>query len=112
PDPPVSQQQAADLLNVSRASVQRAAAVLASGDAALVAAVERGEVAVSAAAAKVKRDGRGPTPDAPAAHPFAELMADITGLSRRLTRAMSGDTEESRRLREYLSWAGLVDHTP
>lgn len=44
-----SQAEAAELLNVSRASVQRAREVLDSGDAELVAAVDQGELAVSAA---------------------------------------------------------------
>lgn len=46
----VTQTQAAELLNVSRKSVQRAREVLDNGTPDLVAAVERGEVSVSAAA--------------------------------------------------------------
>lgn len=45
-----TQSAAADLLNVSRPSVQRARVVLEHGDASLIAAVDRGEVAVSVAA--------------------------------------------------------------
>jgi len=48
--PSVSQDSAADLLNVGRRSVQRAREVLDRGAPELVAAVERGEVSVSAAA--------------------------------------------------------------
>jgi hypothetical protein len=47
---PISQSTAAELLNVSRRAVQRAAKVRRSGSPALVAAVEQGCVAVSAAA--------------------------------------------------------------
>lgn len=45
-----SQSQAAELLNVSRPTVQRARQVLEHGDQELVQAVERGEISVSAAA--------------------------------------------------------------
>lgn len=45
-----SQEKAAEMLNVSRRSVQAASKVIHEGDEALVHAVERGEVAVSAAA--------------------------------------------------------------
>lgn len=50
---PVSQSDAADLLSVSRDSVKRAATVQREGSANIVDAVERGEVAVSAAAKAV-----------------------------------------------------------
>lgn len=46
----VSQADAADLLNVSRSSVQRAVKVRETGAPELIAAVEAGEVSVSAAA--------------------------------------------------------------
>lgn len=46
----VSQADAADLLNVSRSAVQRARVVYTNGDPTLVDVVDRGEVAVSAAA--------------------------------------------------------------
>jgi hypothetical protein len=52
-DASVTQPEAADLMNVSRASVQRARKVRESGDALLIAAVESGEVTVSAAAKHV-----------------------------------------------------------
>jgi len=51
-----SQKQAAELLNVSRASVQRAREVIDNGAPELVQAVERGEVSVSLAAAFVALD--------------------------------------------------------
>lgn len=46
----VSQEKAAEMLNVSRRSVQAAARVIHEGDESLVKAVERGDVAVSSAA--------------------------------------------------------------
>ncbi len=52
-DVSVTQPQAAELLNVSLASVQRARKVRESGDEKLIAAVESGEVTVSAAAQHV-----------------------------------------------------------
>lgn len=48
--PAISQDEAAALLNVSRSSIQRAVELLSSGTPELIASVERGEVAVSAAA--------------------------------------------------------------
>lgn len=50
----VSQDTAADLLHVSRRSVQHAEAIHASGDTALITAVEQGRLAVSAAAKLIK----------------------------------------------------------
>src|SRR5271166_1900168 len=51
----VSHADAAKMINVSTRSVESAAALLKSGDAELVAAVEKGEVTVSAAAETVRR---------------------------------------------------------
>jgi hypothetical protein len=48
-DAAIAQPQAAEMLNVSRPSVQRATTVVKSGDKKLIAAVESGEVTVSAA---------------------------------------------------------------
>ena len=48
-------EEAAKLLNVGHASVERAKIVLAKGDPSLIAAVEQGDVAVSPAAAEVKQ---------------------------------------------------------
>ena len=50
PTPPVSQAKAAEMLNVSERSVRAATKVIHEGDESLVKAVERGDVAVSAAA--------------------------------------------------------------
>jgi len=44
-------------------------------------------------------------------HPFQKLMDDITKLSGDITRAMKQPTDESRRLKEILAVAGLVEHT-
>lgn len=55
PSTPVSQSQAAEMLNVSERSVRAAVKVLHDGDEELVHAVERGEVAVSAAAKVAQR---------------------------------------------------------
>jgi hypothetical protein len=46
-----TQDNAADLLNVSRSGVQRSRQVLEHGQPGLIAAIERGDIAVSAAAA-------------------------------------------------------------
>jgi hypothetical protein len=56
----ISQTQAADLVNVSVASVERAATVLREGSPDLVKQVERGEVSVSAAAKSIKTAKTGP----------------------------------------------------
>lgn len=48
--------EAAELLNISKGTVKDARTVLASGDAAKIAAVERGEVAVSRAAKEVRAE--------------------------------------------------------
>lgn len=63
---PVSQAKAAELLQVSRSSVQRAHAILDDDDGEMVSAVERGELTVRAAAGKVsaKRQQK-PDPIAP-----------------------------------------------
>lgn len=55
PDHSISQAQAAEMLNVSERSVRAAAKVLHDGDEELVHAVERGDVAVSAAAKVAER---------------------------------------------------------
>jgi hypothetical protein len=44
-------------------------------------------------------------------HPFGDLLAAVTGTARSITEAMSGASEQSRKLRDYLSFAGLVEHT-
>lgn len=49
-------------------------------------------------------------PPAEPPHPFAEIMALVTRLSGMVTTAMKGDGEEAKRLHDYFSWAGLVDH--
>ncbi len=54
----MSQDQAADMLGVSRSTVQRAVIVLQSGDEELIEAVEQGDIAVSAAAARVASQRR------------------------------------------------------
>jgi len=54
-----SQQEAAKLLNVSRRSVQHARKVLDEGTPELIAAVERGEIAVSAAVNTIRNEAEG-----------------------------------------------------
>jgi len=56
---PKSQSQAAELLNVGRASVQRAREVIERGSPEVIEAIERGDLAVSAAATEL-RAGRNP----------------------------------------------------
>lgn len=43
-------------------------------------------------------------------HPFADLLAAVTGTARRISETIAGDSEEAKKLRDYLSWAGLVEH--
>lgn len=43
-------------------------------------------------------------------HPFLELMKEVTALSKKLTKAMKGESEDSVRLYKYFIAAGLVDH--
>jgi len=43
-------------------------------------------------------------------HPFAELKALATRFSRAVTTAMKGEGEAAKRLHDYLSCNGLVDH--
>jgi len=54
-DAPISQTEAASLLNVSRPSVQRARQVLEHGTPELIEAVDRGEIPVSRAVTEIKR---------------------------------------------------------
>src|SRR5262249_1626867 len=62
----VSIETASKLLNVGRASINRARKVLASGDTKLVAAVEQGKVSVSAAANEAtKKEKKGKQTDQP-----------------------------------------------
>lgn len=42
--------------------------------------------------------------------PFDDLMKEVSRLARRFTEAMKEETPESKRLHDYLAWAGLVDH--
>lgn len=74
PDHAVSQAQAAEMLNVSERSVRAAVKVLHDGDEELVHAVERGDVAVSAAAKVAERSGSGRSTRGPfgSNHPIQE----------------------------------------
>lgn len=120
---PVSQAQAADMLNVSERSLRSAKTVIEQGGPELNAAVESGAVAVSAAAtiselpkdeqaavvaegpkavkakAKEIREAKAtpiPDPDAPPADPVEEIPADVAAVMRK----NSGLTREAL-LRDY-----------
>jgi hypothetical protein len=69
----LSQEQAADLLNVGVASVERAKTVLDSGDSELIKAVEHGDFSVSGAAEQVRRG----IVTGVAMHPYAERGFDL-----------------------------------
>lgn len=45
-------------------------------------------------------------------HPFAELLSDVLKINRRITVASAGESEAEKKLRAYLSAAGLLDHLP
>jgi hypothetical protein len=80
----VSQEQAAKLLNVGLASVERAKVVRDCGDLALIAAVEAGELSVAGAAERVRRGivtGVG-------MHPYAERGVDLYETPAPATRAL------------------------
>ncbi len=79
---------AAKALNVGRASVDRAKAVLANGDDELIEAVESGEVSVSAAAKKIS------TPSEPTGTPLIEAEEEC----RRLLKLWDEAGEEGRAL--------------
>lgn len=60
---------------------------------------------------RLERPDEPPARPAPAPpHPFAELMGAITRTAGMVTTAMKGESETARRLHDYLSYAGLVDH--
>lgn len=44
------------------------------------------------------------------AHPYADLMADVVALARKVTQAVREDTPEGRRLHDYLAVCGLLTH--
>lgn len=45
-------------------------------------------------------------------HPFAEIMRMVSALSGAVTQAATGESEESRRLKDYLTACGVMDYTP
>lgn len=53
-----------------------------------------------------------PAPPPPEAHPFAEIMSLTTKLSGLITKAIKDHGEAAKRLHDYLSACGLVDHPP
>src|SRR5205814_626645 len=117
-----SREQAAELLDVSPSSVDRAAKVLRAGTPELAETVASGRIDVhtaarvadlppadqqevaaapepkTAAKAKLKR----PEPAEPP-HPLAAVMVAVSGTSRIVSAAVTGDTEPERRLRDYLA---------
>jgi hypothetical protein len=80
----VSQQQAAELLNVGVASVERAKIVHEQGEPELVAAVERGEVSVSGAVEQIRRG----LTTVVAMDPYAERGHDLYQTPPEATRAL------------------------
>jgi hypothetical protein len=80
----VSQEQAANLLNVGVASVERARIVREQGEPALVAAVEAGKVSVSGAVEQIRRG----IVTGVSMHPYAERGLDLYETPEPATRAL------------------------
>jgi DNA-binding CsgD family transcriptional regulator len=102
-----TQAQAAELLNVSERLVRDARKVLESGDKALIKAVDKGEVAVSSAANKVKGKTE-PAPWESGLRAMREAQAPKTAeLDARVKAAMS----EGRTQREVARMLGVPSST-
>jgi hypothetical protein len=108
----VSQEKAADMLHVSRTSVQAAKAVLDRGGPELVAAVESGEVGLHKAAETVRNDEPAPlTTAAVADKRRAEVAAQDARYRQKEIRAVFkalNETERSRFLAEVIGIDNVV----
>ena len=106
----VSQEKAADMLNVSRASVQAAKAVLDRGGPELVAAVESGEIGLHKAAETVRSDA-GPVPLTTKAVAEANTRKQIKSNARinnRDVRVVFRQLSDAER-RRFLAEANTID---
>ncbi len=98
----VSQDTAANLLHVSRKSVEHAKTVQKSNNAALIAAVEQGKIAVSAAGAlaRGRRSHKGTSIGAPTRELRVRTAADVAGI---VARRQISDIRHHR----SMTWLGV-----
>ncbi len=124
-----TQREAADKADIGRNTLQRAEKVAVQAPELLPAMVaghldaktaaevadlpkaERKKVAESSSpkAAARKALAQAEAPDKPA-HPFADLLAQITKLAGAVTKAVKEESEEGKRLHAYMGLCGLLTH--
>lgn len=107
----ISAEVAAQHMDVSERTVKYAKAVLDSGDAALLAQVERDEIAVSQAAnharaiVRTREGGTAPTPGRKGPHYTVDQWKALSPAERQAVRATVGPGKFNRQTGEEIGWA-------